>query len=240
MQKGQISVQTENIFPIIKQFLYSDQEIFLRELISNAVDATFKIKTLASKGVFKGEVGDTTIEVILDKDSKTITIRDRGIGMTSEEVEKYLNQVAFSSAQEFLDKYKNDSGIIGNFGLGFYSAFMVATKVEAITKSYMKTKKGATWTCEGNPEYTLDTNSKKERGTDIVLHISEDAEEYLDEGRIQTLLNKYCRFLPVPSNSEQKRKLYTKEKVMIKPQKRLKSTTSSTTHILSGKSNLTN
>ena len=197
MQKGQISVQTENIFPIIKQFLYSDQEIFLRELISNAVDATSKIKTLASKGVFKGEVGDTTIEVILDKENKTITISDKGIGMTSDEVQKYLNQVAFSSAQEFLDKYKNESGIIGHFGLGFYSAFMVASKVEAITKSYKKTAKGATWTCEGNPEYTLEENKKKDRGTDIVLHISDDAEEYLDEGRIQGLLDKYCKFLPV-------------------------------------------
>lgn len=197
MQKGQISVQTENIFPIIKQFLYSDQEIFLRELISNAVDATSKLKTLSSKGVFKGELADTTIDVILDKENKTITIRDRGIGMTSEEVQKYLNQVAFSSAQEFLDKYKNESGIIGHFGLGFYSAFMVADKVEAITKSYKKTAKGATWTCNGDPEYTLDDNKKKERGTDIVLHISKDAEEFLDEGRIQGLLDKYCKFLPV-------------------------------------------
>ncbi len=197
MQKGQISVQTENIFPIIKKFLYSDQEIFLRELISNAVDATSKLKTLTSKGVFKGEVGDTTIEIILDKENKTITIRDKGIGMTSEEVQKYLNQVAFSSAQEFLDKYKNESGIIGHFGLGFYSAFMVASKVEVNTKSYKKTSKGATWTCEGNPEYTLEDNKKKLRGTDIVLYISEDAEEYLDEGRIQGLLDKYCKFLPV-------------------------------------------
>ncbi len=197
MQKGQISVQTENIFPIIKKFLYSDQEIFLRELISNAVDATSKIMTLASKGVFKGEVGDTTIEVILDKENKTITISDKGIGMTADEVQKYLNQVAFSSAQEFLDKYKNESGIIGHFGLGFYSAFMVANKVEVFTKTYKKTVKGATWTCEGNPEYTLEDNKKKERGTDIVLHISDDAEEYLEEGRIQGLLDKYCKFLPV-------------------------------------------
>lgn len=197
MQKGQISVQTENIFPIIKQFLYSDQEIFLRELISNAVDATSKLKTLASKGVFKGKVGDTTIEIILDKENKTITISDKGIGMTSEEVQKYLNQVAFSSAQEFLDKYKNESNIIGHFGLGFYSAFMVADKVEAVTKSYKKDEEGATWTCDGNPEYTLDSNDKKDRGTDIVLHISEGAEEYLEESKIQELLNKYCKFLPV-------------------------------------------
>ena len=156
MQKGNISVQTENIFPIIKQFLYSDQEIFLRELVSNAVDATNKLKTLSSRGEVKGEIGDTTIEILLDKEQKTLTIRDKGIGMTEEEVQKYLNQVAFSSAQEFLDKYKNESGIIGHFGLGFYSAFMVANKVEAITKSYKKTSKGATWTCEGNPEYTLE------------------------------------------------------------------------------------
>ena len=198
MQKGQISVQTENIFPIIKKFLYSDQEIFLRELISNAIDATSKLKTLASKGVFKGDIGDTTIEIILDKENKTITVRDKGIGMTSEEVQKYLNQVAFSSAQEFLDKYKNENEIIGHFGLGFYSSFMVASKVEAITKSYKKTAKGVIWTCEGNPEFTLENNKRKDRGTDIVLHISEDAEEFLDESRIQGILNKYSKFLPIP------------------------------------------
>ena len=197
MQKGQISVQTENIFPIIKKFLYSDQEIFLRELISNAVDATSKIKTLASKGVYKGEIGDTTIEVSLDKENKTLTISDKGIGMTADEIKKYLNQVAFSSAQEFLSKYKDESGIIGHFGLGFYSAFMVAKKVEVISKSYKKTAKGVTWTCEGNPEYIIEDNKKKERGTDIVLHISDDADEYLDNGRIQGLLDKYCKFLPV-------------------------------------------
>jgi len=197
MQKGQISVQTENIFPIIKQFLYSDQEIFLRELISNAVDATSKIKTLASKGDFKGELGDLTIEIVLDKEAKTLTIKDKGIGMTEEEVEKYLNQVAFSSAQEFLDKYKDESNIIGHFGLGFYSAFMVADKVEVTTKSYKKTKKAAIWTCNGDTEYTLDQASRKDRGTDITLHISDDATEYLEEGRIQTLLDKYCKFLPV-------------------------------------------
>jgi len=196
MQKGQISVQTENIFPIIKQFLYSDQEIFLRELVSNAVDATTKLKALSSKGLFKGELGDLTIEIILDKENKTLTIRDKGIGMTSAEVEKYLNQVAFSSAQEFLEKYKSEA-IIGHFGLGFYSSFMVAKKVEVITKSYKKTVKGATWTCEGDPEYTLDSNKKKDRGTDIVLHISDDSTEYLEEGRIQGLLDKYAKFLPV-------------------------------------------
>ena len=197
MQKGQISVQTENIFPIIKQFLYSDQEIFLRELISNAVDATSKIQTLSSRGDFKGELGDIKIEIVLDKEAKTLTIKDRGIGMTSEEVEKYLNQVAFSSAQEFLNKYKDESSIIGHFGLGFYSAFMVADKVEVNTKSYKKTKKAAVWTCNGDPEYTLDQSPRKDRGTDITLFISDDATEYLEEGRIQTLLDKYCKFLPI-------------------------------------------
>ena len=196
MQKGQISVQTENIFPIIKQFLYSDQEIFLRELVSNAVDATTKLKALSSKGIFKGELGDLTIEIILDKENKTLTIRDKGIGMTSAEVEKYLNQVAFSSAQEFLKKHEAES-IIGHFGLGFYSAFMVSSKVEVNTKSYKKSVKGATWTCEGDPEYTLGESNKKQRGTDIILHISDDSAEYLEEARIQTLLGKYCKFLPI-------------------------------------------
>ncbi len=197
MQKGQISVQTENIFPIIKQFLYSDQEIFLRELISNAVDATTKLKTLASKGVFKDELGDTTIEILLDKEAKTLTIRDKGIGMNEEEVERYLNQVAFSGAKDFLDKYKDESGIIGHFGLGFYSAFMVADKVEFVTKSYKENSEGVTWSCEGSPEYSLEKNDKAERGTDVVLHISEDGMEYLEDNRITELLNKYCKFLPV-------------------------------------------
>lgn len=196
MQKGQISVQAENIFPIIKQFLYSDQEIFLRELVSNAVDATTKLKTLASKGVFQGEMGDTTIEILLDKENKTLTIRDRGIGMTAEEVEKYLNQVAFSGARDFLEQYKEESDIIGHFGLGFYSAFMVADKVDFITKSYQDAP-AVTWSCEGNPEYSLNENDKQERGTDVVLHISEDATEYLEDNRIQELLDKYCKFLPV-------------------------------------------
>ena len=197
MQKGSISVQTENIFPIIKQFLYSDQEIFLRELVSNAVDATSKLKTLASRGDIKGDIGDTTIEVSVDKENKTITIADKGIGMTEDEVMKYLNQVAFSSATEFLEKYKNESTIIGHFGLGFYSAFMVADKVEVITRSYKRNKKGTTWTCEGDPEYTIDKNDRKDRGTTIVLHVSEDSTEFLDEGRIEGLLTKYCKFLPV-------------------------------------------
>ena len=196
MQKGNISVQTENIFPIIKQFLYSDQEIFLRELVSNAVDATSKLKTLAGRGDIKGDIGDTTIEIEVDKEAKTITIKDKGIGMSEEEVMKYLNQVAFSSATEFLEKYKNESTIIGHFGLGFYSAFMVADKVEVITKSY-KRKKAVKWTCEGDPNYTLEDHDRKNRGTDIVLHISDDSHEYLEDGRIETLLSKYCKFLPV-------------------------------------------
>ena len=198
MEKGQISVQTENIFPIIKKFLYSDHEIFLRELISNAIDATNKLKTLAAKGDFKGELGDLTIQILLDADNKTLTIRDRGIGMTEEEVKKYLNQVAFSSASEFLEKYKEDTSIIGHFGLGFYSAFMVADRVEAITRSYQEKSTPVTWSCEGNPEYSLETNEKEDRGTDIVLHINADNEEFLQEGRIQGLLEKYCKFLPIP------------------------------------------
>lgn len=196
MQQGNISVQTENIFPIIKKFLYSDQEIFLRELISNAIDATSKLKTLANRGEVEGELGKLTIEVLLDEDNKTLTIRDRGIGMTEAEVKKYLNQVAFSSAQEFLEKYKDDSNIIGHFGLGFYSAFMVATKVEVVTQSYQPNSQAVKWTCEGDPSYTLEDVEKAERGTDIVLHIDEDSEEYLEKNRIQELLDKYCKFLP--------------------------------------------
>jgi molecular chaperone HtpG len=197
MQRGNISVQAENIFPIIKKFLYSDQEIFLRELVSNAVDATNKLKTLARKGVFNGELGDTTIEVIIDKTTKTLTIRDRGIGMTEEEVNKYLNQVAFSSATEFLEKYKDESSIIGHFGLGFYSAFMVADKVEVKTLSYQDASEGVTWSCEGNPEYGIEANGKTDRGTDIVLYISEDSSEFLEKSRIEGLLEKYCKFLPI-------------------------------------------
>ncbi len=196
MQKGNISVQTENIFPIIKKFLYSDQEIFLRELVSNAVDATTKVKTLSRTGQIKGDLGDTKIEIKVDKNAKTLTISDKGIGMSREEVEKYLNQVAFSSAEDFLEKYKDES-IIGHFGLGFYSAFMVADKVEVFTKSFDEKAEAVVWTCDGNPEYTIDTTSKSERGTDIVLHISDDAKEYLEESKISELLNKYCRFLPV-------------------------------------------
>jgi len=194
---GQISVQTENIFPIIKKFLYSDQEIFLRELVSNAVDACQKLKTLASKGEATGELGDLRIEILLDEAAKTITIRDNGIGMTFEEVEKYLNQVAFSSASEFLEKYKNETNIIGHFGLGFYSAFMVADNVEVLTKSYKEGATAVRWTCDGNPSYTLEDIDKDTRGTDIILHINEEGKEYLDKYKLESLLTKYCKFLPV-------------------------------------------
>lgn len=197
MQKGTISVQTENIFPIIKKFLYSDHEIFLRELVSNAVDATSKLKMLAQRGEVSGEIGDTTIDVILDTEAKTLTIRDRGIGMSEDEVVRYLNQIAFSSAAEFLEKYQ-DSSIIGHFGLGFYSAFMVASKVEVQTKSWKPDTQAVRWTCEGSPEYTIETIDKAERGTDIILHISEENEEFLGKGRIDDLLEKYCKYLPIP------------------------------------------
>ena len=197
MTHGRISVETENIFPIIKQFLYNDQEIFLRELVSNAVDATSKVKAAARKGDFDGELGDVTIHVAVDKDAKTITISDRGIGMTRGEVEKYLTQVAFSSASEFLEKYKEGLNVIGKFGLGFYSAFMVADRVEVVTKSY-KDERATRWICEGKPEYEIGDAEREARGTDVILHVSEDATEYLEEARIQELLTKYCRFLPVP------------------------------------------
>lgn len=198
MQKGTISVQSENIFPIIKKFLYSDQEIFLRELVANAVDATTKMQALASKGEFDGELGDLTIEIILDKKAKTLTIRDKGIGMTEEEVKKYLNQIAISSAEEFLEKYKSESNIIGKFGLGFYSAFMVAKRVDVETKSWQAGAEPVRWSCEGSPAYRITKSKKKERGTDVILSISEDSEEFLDEHRIEELLQKYCKFLPVP------------------------------------------
>ncbi|MCB0649060.1 MAG: molecular chaperone HtpG [Saprospiraceae bacterium] len=197
MAKGQISVQTENIFPIIKKFLYSDQEIFLRELVSNAVDATTKVKTLAAIGELQGELGDTRIQVKVDKEAKTITISDKGIGMSEAEVERYLNQVAFSSAEEFLEKYKNQAAIIGHFGLGFYSAFMVAQKVEVVTKSYRKEEAAVIWSCDGSPEFEINPADKTERGTDIILHVAPDSEEYLEDDKIEGLLNKYCKFLPV-------------------------------------------
>ena len=200
MQTGKINVQTENIFPVIKKFLYSDHEIFLRELISNAVDATQKMKTLATRGEFTGELGDLTIQVKVNKDDKTIRVIDRGIGMTAEEVDKYINQIAFSGAEDFLAKYKgNDAAnIIGHFGLGFYSSFMVADVVDIITRSYQEGAKAVKWSCDGSPEFTLEETDKEDRGTEIVLHIAEDTQEFLDEPKIVGLLNKYCRFLPIP------------------------------------------
>ncbi|MDP3463563.1 MAG: molecular chaperone HtpG [Bacteroidales bacterium] len=205
MQKGNIEVKTENIFPIIKKFLYSDHEIFLRELISNAVDATQKLKTLASSGQFKDELGDLTIRVVADKKKKTITISDRGIGMTQEEVEKYINQIAFSSAEEFVKKFKTKSqaeanAIIGHFGLGFYSSFMVSEKVELNTKTYKKggSTKAVRWECDGSPEYTMTEIDKKDRGTEVILHIDKENEDFLEDYKIRELLNKYCKFLPVP------------------------------------------
>lgn len=197
MSKGTIGVTTDNIFPVIKKFLYSDHEIFLRELVSNAVDATQKLKTLSSVGDFKGELGEMNVDVKIDKDKGTLTISDRGIGMTAEEIEKYINQIAFSGATEFLDKYKDDANaIIGHFGLGFYSAFMVAKQVEIFTKSY-KDEPAQHWSCDGSPEYILEPTDKADRGTDIVLHIDDENKKFLEENEISALLNKYCKFLPV-------------------------------------------
>ncbi|MBE0639641.1 MAG: molecular chaperone HtpG [Bacteroidales bacterium] len=205
MQTGKINVQTENIFPIIKKFLYSDHEIFLRELISNAVDATQKLKTLASTGHFKDELGDLTIHVEVDKNKGILTIKDRGIGMTAEEVDKYINQIAFSSAEEFVKKFKTkteaeQNAIIGHFGLGFYSSFMVSDKVELITKTYKKggPTKAVKWSCDGSPDYSIEEAEKTDRGTEVTLFISKDEKEFLEEYKIRELLNKYCRFLPVP------------------------------------------
>ncbi|MGC4038146.1 MAG: molecular chaperone HtpG [Chitinophagaceae bacterium] len=200
MQKGQIRVQTENIFPIIKKFLYSDHDIFLRELVSNAVDATSKLKTYSSTGEAKGEIGELRIDVELDANARTLSITDRGIGMTAEEVDKYINQVAFSSAEEFLEKYKeqNEANIIGHFGLGFYSAFMVSDKVEIFTKSYKEGSNAVRWECDGSPEYQLEETHKEDRGTKIVLHINEESKEFLESGRVKGILERFCRFLPVP------------------------------------------
>ena len=206
MEKGQITVNTENIFPIIKQFLYSEQEIFLRELISNAVDATSKLKTLSSKGVAKGELGDLTIEIIPNKEARTLTIKDKGIGLTSEETKKYLNQVAFSSAQEFLEKYKDDANIIGHFGLGFYSAFMVADKVEVNTLSYQEDAEPVIWSCTGDTNFEINASVKTDRGTEVILHLCDDAMQYAEDDKLQELLNKYCKFLPVPIKLGMKKK----------------------------------
>lgn len=197
-QKGTINVSTENIFPIIKKFLYSDHEIFLRELVANATDATQKLKTLSGIDKFKGDLGELTIEIELDEKAGTLTIKDKGIGMSADEVNKYINDIAFSGAEEFVNKYKDKAeAIIGHFGLGFYSSFMVAKKVEIITKSYVKSKKAAHWTCDGSPNYTLTEHDRKERGTDIILHIADDSKEFLEKARIQGILDKYCKFLPV-------------------------------------------
>ena len=199
IKEGQIGVTTENIFPIIKKFLYSDHEIFLREVISNAVDATQKLKTLADKGEFNGELGDLSIRVSVDKKAKTITVSDRGIGMTADEVDQYINQIALSSANEFLDKYKSDANaIIGHFGLGFYSTFMVSKKVEVITKSYKEGEQAVKWTSEGTPEYKIEAADKTDRGTDIVMYIDSENKDFLEKEKIEYLLNKYCKFLPVP------------------------------------------
>lgn len=199
MQKGNIGVTTDNIFPIIKKFLYSDHEIFLRELVSNAVDATQKLKTLSSVGEFKGELGDLFVEVKVNKEAGTLTISDRGIGMTEEEIDKYINQIAFSGAEEFLEKYKNDANaIIGHFGLGFYSSFMVSKKVEIVTKSYKDGAKAVKWSCDGSPEYTIEEIQKSDRGTDIVLYIDDENKDFLEECKINELLTKYCKFLAIP------------------------------------------
>src|SRR5690554_3544779 len=201
MKKGHISVETENIFPIIKKFLYSDHEIFLRELVSNAVDATQKLKTLVGIGELTANTENLKVEVILEEDEKRITIRDYGIGMTAEEVNKYINEIAFSGAEEFVRKYKDTdkkNAMIGHFGLGFYSAFMVAEKVEILTKSQKPDSKAVLWTCDGSPNYTMEETTKDTAGTDIILHIAEDSKEFLEESRLMGILKKYCQFLPVP------------------------------------------
>ena len=199
MQKGNIGVTTENIFPVIKKFLYSDHEIFLREMVSNAVDATQKMKTLADRGDFKGELGDMTVRIALDEKAKTLTISDRGIGMTEEEIDKYINQIAFSGVTDFLDKYKDSANaIIGHFGLGFYSAFMVSEKVEIVTRSYQEGAQAVRWTCDGSPEFTIEDAEREDRGTDIILHIADDCKEFLERQRIESLLQKYCKFMAVP------------------------------------------
>ena len=206
MQKGSIRVQTENIFPIIKKFLYSEHDIFIRELVSNAVDATQKLRTLSSIGEAKGELGDLRIDVSIDKEKGTLTIADKGVGMTAEEVDKYINQVAFSGAEEFLDKYKgqNENNIIGHFGLGFYSSFMVSEKVEIITKSYREDAKAVRWECDGSPEYILEETEKAERGTSIVMYLNEESKEFLEEHRVSAVLQKFCKFLPVAIYFEDK------------------------------------
>ena len=224
MQKGNIGVTTENIFPVIKKFLYSDHEIFLREMVSNAVDATQKMKTLQEKGDFKGELGDLTVRVSLDADKGIITISDNGIGMTEEEIDKYINQIAFSGVTDFLEKYKdNANNIIGHFGLGFYSSFMVSKKVEILTKSWKEGSKAVRWSCDGSPAFEIDDApefkpGQTERGTDIILHIDDDCKEFLDKGRLEGLLNKYCKFLPVSIAFGKKQEWSSEQKKMVDTQ----------------------
>ncbi len=219
MQKGNIGVTTENIFPVIKKFLYSDHEIFLREMVSNAVDATQKLKTLAQQGDFQGEQGDLTVHVALDKDKGTLTISDRGIGMTEEEIDKYINQIAFSGVNDFLEKYKdNANNIIGHFGLGFYSSFMVSKKVEIITKSYKEGAKAVKWSCDGSPAYEIDEAQKEDRGTDIILYIDDDCKEFLEKERLQQLLQKYCKFMAVPVAFGKKQEWSSEKKEMVDTQ----------------------
>lgn len=216
MAKGNIGVTTENIFPVIKKFLYSDHEIFLREMVSNAVDATQKLKTLAEKGDFKGEIGDTSVRIQLDKKAGTLTISDHGIGMTEEEIDRYINQIAFSGVTDFLEKYKdNANAIIGHFGLGFYSAFMVADRVDIITKSYKDDAQAVKWSCDGSPEYDIEPAEKAERGSDIVLHIAEDCKEFLEKERVTQLLNKYCKFMAVNVVFGKKQEWNKDEKKMV-------------------------
>ena len=216
MQKGNIGVTTENIFPVIKKFLYSDHEIFLREMVSNAVDATQKLKTLAQQGEFKGELGDLTVHVSLDAEKGTITISDRGIGMTEEEIDKYINQIAFSGVNDFLEKYKdNANNIIGHFGLGFYSSFMVSKKVEIITKSYREGAKAVKWSCDGSPAYEIDEAEREDRGSDIILYLDDDCKEFLEKERIQQLLTKYCKFMAVPVAFGKKQEWSSDEKKMV-------------------------
>ena len=216
MQKGNIGVTTENIFPVIKKFLYSDHEIFLREMVSNAVDATQKLKTLAQQGEFKGELGDLTVRVVLDTDKGTITISDRGIGMTEEEIDKYINQIAFSGVNDFLEKYKdNANNIIGHFGLGFYSSFMVSKKVEIVTRSYKDGSKAVKWSCDGSPAYEIDDADKEDRGSDIILYVDDDCKEFLEKEKIQQLLTKYCKFMAVPVAFGKKQEWSSEKKEMV-------------------------
>ena len=219
MQKGNIGVTTENIFPVIKKFLYSDHEIFLREMVSNAVDATQKLKTLAQQGEFKGELGDLTVHISLDKDKGTITISDRGIGMTEEEIDKYINQIAYSGVNDFLEKYKdNANNIIGHFGLGFYSSFMVSKKVEIVTKSYKEGSKAVKWSCDGSPAYEIDDAEKEDRGSDIILYLDDDCKEFLEKEKIQQLLTKYCKFMAVPVAFGKKQEWSSEKKEMVDTQ----------------------